>query len=165
MSGSLATLPTGADRHGGTAASTKIHELGATPLDEADEGEFELVTSTVSQVEVDFGKDEQDSSSPDPTVLSAIEAFWVEGAPVRLIEFHRLIGLDARDLVRIARLERGERLTPLDAIHLASANGSVPRSFTRTTASSSASRGQFPLISGNRGRRSLGSPGWREYDG
>ena len=90
-------------------------------LDEADKGAFELVTSTVSQVEVAFGKDEQDSSSPDPNVLAAIEAFWVEGAPVKLIEFHRLISLDARDLVRIARLERDERLTPLDAVHLASA--------------------------------------------
>lgn len=52
---------------------------------------------------------------------AAIEAFWLPGSPAKLVEFYRLIALDARDLVRVARLERNERLTPLDAIHLASA--------------------------------------------
>jgi predicted nucleic acid-binding protein len=90
-------------------------------LDEAAAGEFELVTSTVSIVEVAFGKAEQDDAAPDPDVLAAIEAFWAADAPVKLVEFHRLIALDARDLVRDARLSRDERLTPLDAVHLASA--------------------------------------------
>lgn len=39
---------------------------------------------------------------------------------MRLIEFHRLIATDARDLVRAAHFD-GKRLTPLDAVHLASA--------------------------------------------
>lgn len=90
-------------------------------LDEATEGSHELLTSTVSMVEVAFGKAEQDDAAPDPNLLAAIEALWVSESPVRLIEFHRLIALDARDLVRQARLERDERLTPLDAVHLASA--------------------------------------------
>lgn len=90
-------------------------------MDEAAEGKYELVTSTVSQVEVAFGKAEQDEQAPDPDVLAAIEAYWLPESPVELIEFHRLIALDARDLVRVSRLEQEQRLTPLDAIHLASA--------------------------------------------
>lgn len=90
-------------------------------LDEATEGSFELLTSTMSQVEVAFGKAEQDDAAPHPDLLAAIEALWVPESPVRLIEFHRLIAVDARDFVREARLERDERLTPLDAVHLASA--------------------------------------------
>ncbi len=90
-------------------------------LDEARDGEFELVTSTLSVAEVAFGKEEQDGRAPAPAILAAIEAFWLPGGPVNLIEFHRLIALDARDLVRDARLSRDERLTPLDAVHVASA--------------------------------------------
>jgi predicted nucleic acid-binding protein len=89
-------------------------------LDEAAAGAFELVTSTLSQVEVAFGKAEQDGAAPDETTLTAIEAFWLPDSPVRLVEFHRLIATDARDLVRAAHFD-GKRLTPLDAVHLASA--------------------------------------------
>jgi predicted nucleic acid-binding protein len=90
-------------------------------MDGASKGKFQLLTSTVSQVEVAFGKAEQDSKAPDATVLAAIDAFWGSESPVNLIEFHRLIAQDARELVRLARFDRDERLTPLDAIHLASA--------------------------------------------
>jgi predicted nucleic acid-binding protein len=89
-------------------------------LDEATAGAFELFTSTVSQVEVAFGKAEQDGTAPDETTLTAIEALWLPDSPVTLVEFHRLIATDARDLVRAAHFD-GTRLTPLDAIHLASA--------------------------------------------
>jgi predicted nucleic acid-binding protein len=89
-------------------------------LDEATGGAFELVTSTVSQVEVAFGKAEQEGGTTDQDTLDKIEALWVPDSPVKLIEFHRLIAKDARDLVRAARLD-GRKLTPLDAVHLASA--------------------------------------------
>jgi hypothetical protein len=41
-------------------------------------------------------------------------------SPVKLVEFHRLIAEDARDLMRIA-LTKGWSLKPLDAVHLSSA--------------------------------------------
>jgi predicted nucleic acid-binding protein len=90
-------------------------------MDEAAEGKCEIVTSTVSQVEVAFGKAEQDQKAPDAEVLAAIEAYWLPESPVKLIEFHRFIATEARDLVRLFRLDHDQRLTPLDAIHLASA--------------------------------------------
>jgi predicted nucleic acid-binding protein len=90
-------------------------------MDEASDGKWEILTSTVSQVEVAFGKAEQDQKAPDPEVLAAIEAYWLPESPVKLIEFHRLIALDARDLVRVSRIDQDKRLTPIDAVHLASA--------------------------------------------
>lgn len=91
-------------------------------LDMAHKGEVELFTSTVSQVEIAYGSQEQDAGAPISVVLDAIEAFWSPGSSVNLVELHRLIALDARALVRDARLGRDERLMPLDAIHLATAH-------------------------------------------
>lgn len=90
-------------------------------LDEAVAGKHELVTSTVSQVEVAFGKSEQENDAPDLETLAKIEAFWLPESPIMLYEFHRLVARDARDLVRLSRIEQSQRLAPLDAIHLASA--------------------------------------------
>jgi predicted nucleic acid-binding protein len=90
-------------------------------MDEASDGKWEILTSTVSQVEVAFAKAEQDEKAPSADLLAAIEAYWLPESPVTLIEFHRLIAEQARDLVRHSRLEQDQRLTPLDAIHLASA--------------------------------------------
>jgi len=90
--------------------------------DEATTDELEIFTSMVSEVEVAFGKAEQDQSAPDETVLAAIEAFWVPPSPVKMVEFHRLIARQARQLVREVKFSKGgKRLTPMDAIHLATA--------------------------------------------
>jgi predicted nucleic acid-binding protein len=120
-------------------------------LDEARDGAFELVTSTVSVVEVAFGKAEQDGQAPDPELLTAIESLWAPGSPVNLIEFHRLIALDARDLVRDARLDRDERLTPLDAVHLASAQRLGVEEFHTYDGPLSGFKGLSPLPSANLG--------------
>lgn len=90
-------------------------------LDEARDGEIELLTSMVSEVEVAYGRVEQEQGTADQDVLDQINDFWLPGSPVELVEFHRLIAETARDFVRDARLVRGERLTPLDAVHVATA--------------------------------------------
>lgn len=90
-------------------------------LDEAREGRFELFTSMVSVTEVAYGRAEQEQGAPDEGVLNQIGELWLAGSPVRLVEFHRLIAETAREFVREIRLEESERLTPLDAVHLATA--------------------------------------------
>jgi predicted nucleic acid-binding protein len=85
-------------------------------------GKHEIVTSTVSIVEVAFGKAEQDSKAPDSETLAEIEALWLPDSGVELAEFHRLVANDARDLVRLSATEPDEtKIKPLDAVHLATA--------------------------------------------
>jgi predicted nucleic acid-binding protein len=91
-------------------------------MEEASTGKHEIVTSAVSIVEVAFGKAEQDGHAPNQETLEKIEQFWLPDSPIRLMEFHRLVARDARDLVRLAAITAEEvSLKPLDAIHLASA--------------------------------------------
>lgn len=90
-------------------------------MDEAAKGKCEILTSSVSVVEVAFAKAEQDEEAPSEDLLAAIDAYWSPGSPVTIVEFHQLIAIDARNLVRGSRLAEGHRLTPLDAVHLASA--------------------------------------------
>ena len=82
--------------------------------------QFQIVTSTVSIVEVAFAATEQAAGVLDPAIEQRIAALWAPDSPIKLVEFSGLVAEIARDLVRLA-MTRGTGMKPLDAIHLATA--------------------------------------------
>lgn len=85
-------------------------------------GEFRIVTSTLSIVEVAFAAAEKESEIVDPAVQPKIDSLWADRKAVARSEMHQLVAREARRLVRFATA-RGWKLTPADAIHLATAVG------------------------------------------
>lgn len=92
-------------------------------LQEASNKQIRIVTSVMSVTEVAYGKIEQDGKELDASTEKLIDGLW--RFPVNLVEYHRLIATDARALMRQTLLQgtSGDRwtLTPIDAIHLATA--------------------------------------------
>jgi predicted nucleic acid-binding protein len=82
--------------------------------------DLQLITSSVTIVEVAFGKAEQDAGALDLTIEAKIDQLWQANSPIRLVDFHAGIGAEARQLMRQALL-RGWALKPMDAIHLSTA--------------------------------------------
>ena len=101
-----------------------LEEEGAPVVEqlllEADQGDRKLLTSTVSIVEVAFGAETAKESALDPGTLSTIDSLWSGGQPVGLADASIRTMYQARDIAREAR-RRNRRLTPRDAIHLATA--------------------------------------------
>jgi len=91
-----------------------------TLLDEAQRGDFELLTSALSTVEVSFAAAEQQRQRLSPDVEAKIDQLWLPPSPVKLVEFYALIGEGAKALMRAA-ITRGWSLKPMDAIHLSTA--------------------------------------------
>ena len=91
-----------------------------TLLDESRNGDFTIVTSTLSITEVAFAEMEKTQQALDPDVERAIDALFSDREVVTLIEFHEVIARGARRLMRRA-LTSGRSLKPADAIHLATA--------------------------------------------
>ena len=89
-------------------------------LDQARRGDIEVITSVASRVEVAFAKHERDGGRLDPAVEEAIDELWSPSSPIKPVELDGLIANRARDLIR-SGLDRGWRLRPIDAIHLATA--------------------------------------------
>jgi predicted nucleic acid-binding protein len=85
-----------------------------------DAGEVELVTSALSMVEVAFASAEKDAAQLDPQIEEAIDKLWEPASPIGITEYHRIIGYQARDLMRQA-MTRGWSLKAHDAVHLATA--------------------------------------------
>ena len=83
-------------------------------------GDIDLVTSSLSIVEVAFAQSEQQSDQIDQTIENAIDSLWADRRAITLIEYHDLIGLEARTLIRTG-LHRTWNLKPMDAVHLATA--------------------------------------------
>lgn len=83
-------------------------------------GEIELCTSEISEVEVAFGKAEQDKRAMDSDVEKQIDALWADSEALKVVEYHRAIGIEARKMIRTG-VEKGWQLKPMDAIHLATA--------------------------------------------
>jgi len=81
---------------------------------------IEIFTSELSIVEVAFGAVEQTHKALDAETEGRIDGLWMPGSPVRLVEYYRLIGDDARSLMRLA-ITKGWSLKPMDAMHLATA--------------------------------------------
>jgi predicted nucleic acid-binding protein len=84
------------------------------------DGHGKIVTSTVTKVEAAFVAAERSSNTLDDTVLDQIDQMWHETPAVSLVEFHDDIAVAARNLIRHA-IMNGWSLTPVDAIHLATA--------------------------------------------
>ena len=89
-------------------------------LEASREGEFTIVTSTLSITEVAFAEMEKTQEALDPDVERAIDALFADREVVALVEFHQLIATEARRLMRRALIS-GRSLKPPDAIHLATA--------------------------------------------
>ena len=89
-----------------------------TWLEKAEKGKVVIVTSTLSIVEVAFRKQEKDQGALIPEEEAKINNLWTPGSPVTLAEFHTIIALEARRLMRDA-MASGIGLKPADAIHLA----------------------------------------------
>ena len=79
-----------------------------------------LFTSILTPVEVAFAAGEQQKRALDPIEEENIEKLWRPGSPVHLVEYYRLIGDDARALIRNAML-KGWSLQAMDALHLRTA--------------------------------------------
>lgn len=83
--------------------------------------DIQLITSTITVVEVAWAKAEQDGKALSAAIEAKINLLWSSPtAPVKMIEFHPQISEQARNLMRYA-LSQGWQLKPLDAIHMASA--------------------------------------------
>lgn len=96
---------------------TVIEEL----LRKARAREIELVTSSLSIVEVAFAQAEKQGEALDPAVEASIDALWEAGGPIKTVEFYDLIALGARALIRRGIDQGWGNLKPIDAIHLATA--------------------------------------------
>lgn len=83
-------------------------------------GDLEIVTSVISITEVALAANEKKSGALSPASLAAIDALWEPPSPIKLVEVHRLIATDARNLMRQATPD-GLALKPPDAIHLSTA--------------------------------------------
>ena len=64
--------------------------------------QIHIYTSTFSIVEVAFTEEVQAGDLLDPVVVARIDDFWADRQVVTLVEFHELIGRDARALIRNA---------------------------------------------------------------
>ncbi len=89
-------------------------------LDEARDGDIEIVTSSISITEVSYGAMEQTQSVLDWTVEEEIDRLWIPPSPVQVVEFYRSIAYGAKRLVRQGVAE-SRKLKPMDAIHLSTA--------------------------------------------
>lgn len=90
-------------------------------LDAAQKGEVQILTSTLSIVEVAFGAQEQfNDQEVAAEVEDDIEKLWLSPSPIKMVEFSPIVARDARSLIRTAR-GQGWGLKPADAIHLATA--------------------------------------------
>ena len=83
--------------------------------------EIELLTSSVSRVEIAFVQAEKDSGELDQEAKEAIDAFWLPGSPIKTVEFYDLIADDAKTLIRRGIEQGWGSLKPMDAIHIATA--------------------------------------------
>jgi len=89
-------------------------------LDSSRHGDLDIITSSLSIVEVAFTEMEKQGHELDPDAERAIDALFHDREAVTIVEFHQLIAREARRLMRRA-LTDGRSLKPPDAIHLATA--------------------------------------------
>lgn len=82
--------------------------------------DIQIITSTISIVEVAFGKAEIDGKVLDKETEEKISRLWGTNSPIKLVEVFPAIGNGARGLMRYG-LTQGWKLKPMDAIHLSTA--------------------------------------------
>lgn len=91
-----------------------------TLIENAAAGQLEIITSVLSITEVALAAPARDPGATASDALKKIDGLWVPPSPVTLAEFHQLVAMDARDLMRQAAID-GRSLRPPDAIHLSTA--------------------------------------------
>ena len=85
-----------------------------------DNGAIKIHTSSLSIVEVSFAASERERQALDPEIERRIDNLWADPGAVVPVEYHDIIGREARRLIRDA-IPMGWRLRPQDAVHLATA--------------------------------------------
>lgn len=90
-------------------------------LEAAERADLEIVTSTFTVAEVAYAHAERQSGVLDPSVEQKIDALWLDGGPVRLVEFTQLTAERARNIMRQALANGWAGLSAKDAVHLATA--------------------------------------------
>jgi predicted nucleic acid-binding protein len=93
----------------------RIGELDEIVREQRDK-QIEIVTSVISRAEIIYvaGMDDDES-------IKAIDQLWTPESPITPVEVFDQITAEAQDLVRHQRSKEWKKLTPLDAIHVASA--------------------------------------------
>ena len=84
-------------------------------------GEVELVTSTLTQVEVAFAPSEKEAGVLDDEIETAIDELWLPGSPIKVVELHAAVAAQARALMRTELAAGRSGLRASDGIHLATA--------------------------------------------
>lgn len=97
-------------------------EVISALLEEAAKGEVHIITSIATMTEVAYIQAERDNGRVlDPEVEATLDKMWLAGSPVHaVVDVHPMVATAARTLIRHA-MSNGRRLTPMDAIHLATA--------------------------------------------
>lgn len=95
-------------------------------LDQAERGEFAIVTSIISLTEVAYTASERKGAALSQEDEGAIDALLANRTAVLMIEFNEGVARRARSLMRDA-ISPGWSLRPMDAIHLASAQAAQAR--------------------------------------
>lgn len=86
----------------------------------ASQGVIEILTSTLTLVEVAFIRDEYDAGDLPEGVDERISSLWYPSGPIKLVDLQQSLAERARGLVRRAAASGGG-IDPRDAVHLASA--------------------------------------------
>ena len=90
-------------------------------LDAADKGEIQIFTSTLSIAEVAFAAEDRSAGVLSKETEDKIDKLWAMGSPIQLVEFHRGIAEQARDISRLAMARSIGGLKSVDKMHLATA--------------------------------------------
>ena len=83
--------------------------------------DIEIVTSSLSLVEVAFVRAEKEAQQLDEEAEQKIDALLAHGSPIATVEFYDLIAYEARGLIRQGIRQGWGSLKPMDAIHVATA--------------------------------------------
>ena len=83
-------------------------------------GDYKIVTSTLSMAEVAFTEQERLRQALGDTELSKIDSIFQDDNVVLLVDLNQLIAQRARDVMRVG-LEKSLKKDPRDCIHLATA--------------------------------------------
>lgn len=91
-------------------------------MEAAQAGEVQLITSTYTVSEVAATNVERTQKRLDPDTEQQIDALWLPGGIISLVEYHFLTGQEARTLIRGTVIDDTVRnLKGKDAAHLATA--------------------------------------------
>jgi predicted nucleic acid-binding protein len=89
-------------------------------LQQSSQGTIEIITSSISIVEVAWEASEKAKRELSQEIEDRIDTLWSNRETIMVVEYHELIAKDARTLMRNG-IPQGWSLKPMDAIHFATA--------------------------------------------